>query len=83
MIDAQAASKKALDYFVSIHGSYSVWGFQIEEATPSKNKKNWMVKSSFAPLPTSNERMHYELLIDAEDGTILTVKRQPNGIASS
>ncbi len=75
MLDAQGISKKALDYFVTIHGDYAVWGFQIEEVTPSKDGKTWTVKCSFAPNPNLSKRFHYELVLDSGDGTILTVKR--------
>jgi hypothetical protein len=72
-MDGMQASQKVKDYFMAVHGYFSVWGFEVEDASPLASG-DWVVHCSFFRHPMEAKRVSYEVTV-GQEGDIVRVKR--------
>ena len=74
-MDAKQASETARDYFITIHGTFAVWAFEVESVDYDNERKAWVIDCSFRRNQYGPERYRYRVTVEPEEGTVREVKR--------
>lgn len=64
-------SKVVKDYFIEVHGLFSVWAFRIDKVEHNIEDEQWSVRCSFCPDTSEAWRLSFEVAV--QDGRILKV----------
>lgn len=74
-LDGRQASLKVREYFETVHGSFRVIGFDVEEVAYDESTQTWTITCNFFEGILSNYKVRYKVKLDAKDGRILDVKQ--------